>query len=127
MLVRGPFYVSWGCFRDVGSRPFGAPPKRRLNQPHPLQARMPVLADHDVVVHGNAERSGDIDDRLGHLDVRLRRRRVAGGMIVTCASRTKRKAARKRPLNSYSMISDHQAAIDTGFDFRRYARKPMPA
>src|SRR5438105_2268493 len=39
------------------------------NQPHALQARMPVPADDDVVVHGNAERGGDIDDRLRHLDV----------------------------------------------------------
>ena len=31
---------------------------------------MPVLADDDVVVHGNAERGGDLDDRLGHVDVR---------------------------------------------------------
>jgi hypothetical protein len=52
------------------------------DQPHPLQTRMPVLADDDVVVHGNAERGGDIDDRPGHLDIGLRRRRVAGGMIV---------------------------------------------
>jgi hypothetical protein len=43
---------------------------------------MPVLADDDVVVHGDAERGGDVDDRLGHLDVGLRRRRIAGGVIV---------------------------------------------
>jgi len=43
---------------------------------------MPVLADDDVVVHGDAERGGDIDDRPGHLDVRLRRRRIAGGVVV---------------------------------------------
>jgi hypothetical protein len=43
---------------------------------------MPVLADNDVVVHGDAERGGDVDDRLGHLDVGLRRRRVAGWMVV---------------------------------------------
>jgi hypothetical protein len=30
-------------------------------------ARMPVLADDDVVMDGNAERAGDLDDRLGHL------------------------------------------------------------
>jgi hypothetical protein len=42
---------------------------------------MPVLADDEVVVHGDAERRGDIDDRLGHPDVRLRRRRIAGGVI----------------------------------------------
>src|SRR2546427_8928465 len=49
----------------------------RLDQPQPLQARMPVLADNDVVVHGNAERGRDVDDRFRHLDVGLRRRRVA--------------------------------------------------
>ena len=53
-----------------------------LNQLHPLQTRMPALADDDVVVHGDAERAGDVDDRLGRLDVRLRRRWIAGGMIV---------------------------------------------
>ena len=39
-------------------------------QPHPLQARMPVFADDDVVVHRYPERRGDIDDGLGHLDIR---------------------------------------------------------
>ncbi len=43
---------------------------------------MPVLADDDVVVHGNAERGGDLDDRLGHVDIGLRGRRIAGGVIV---------------------------------------------
>ena len=43
---------------------------------------MSAFADNDVVMHGDAERVGDIDDRLGHLDVGLRRRRVAGGMVV---------------------------------------------
>jgi hypothetical protein len=43
---------------------------------------MPVLADDDVVVHGNAERGGDLDDRLGHLDIGLRGRGVAAGVIV---------------------------------------------
>jgi hypothetical protein len=43
---------------------------------------MPVLADDDVVVHGNPERGGDADDRLGHLDVGLRWRRIAGGVVV---------------------------------------------
>ena len=36
---------------------------------------MPVLADDDVVVHGNAERGRNVDDRLRHLDIGLRRRR----------------------------------------------------
>ena len=52
------------------------------NQPHPLQARMAVLADDDVVVHGNAEGSCDVDDGPGHLDVGLRGRRIAAGVVV---------------------------------------------
>ena len=43
---------------------------------------MPVLADDDVVVHGNAERGGDLDDRFRHMDIGLRGRRVAGGVVV---------------------------------------------
>jgi len=53
-----------------------------LNQPKPLQARVPVLADNDVVAHRDAERPRDIDDGLGHLDIRLRGRRIAGGVVV---------------------------------------------
>src|SRR3954471_13266543 len=52
------------------------------DQLQPLQTRMPVLADDDVIVHGNAERGGDLDDRLGDVDIGLRRRRVAGGVVV---------------------------------------------
>src|SRR6185437_12896760 len=54
----------------------------RSNQPQALQTRMAMLADNDVVMHGNAERLGDIDDRLGHLDVGLRGRWIAGRMVV---------------------------------------------
>ena len=36
---------------------------RGLDQLQPLQAGMAVLADDDVVVHGDAERLGDLDDR----------------------------------------------------------------
>ena len=43
---------------------------------------MPVLADDDVVVDGNAERGGDLDDRLSHMDIGLRWRRIAGGVVV---------------------------------------------
>ena len=43
---------------------------------------MPVLADDDVVVHGNTERGGDVDNGLGHLDIPLRGRRIAGGVVV---------------------------------------------
>jgi hypothetical protein len=56
--------------------------RRASNQLHPLEARMPLLSDDDVVVHGNAERARDGDDLLRHLDVGARRRRVAGGVIV---------------------------------------------
>jgi hypothetical protein len=35
-----------------------------------------------MVVHGNPERTRDLDDRLGHLDVGARRRGIAGRMIV---------------------------------------------
>ncbi len=40
----------------------------RLDQFQPLEARVAVLADDDVIVHGNAERVRNIDDRLRHLD-----------------------------------------------------------
>jgi hypothetical protein len=32
---------------------------------------VPILADDDVIVHGDAERAVDRDDLLGHLDVGL--------------------------------------------------------
>ena len=54
---------------------------------------MPAFADDDVVVHGNAERGGDVDDGFGHLDVRLRRRRVAGGVVVH--EQTQRRISRR--------------------------------
>ena len=52
------------------------------HQLHALQAGMAVFADDDVIVHRNAERAGDVDDRFRHLDVGGRRCRVAGGKIV---------------------------------------------
>jgi hypothetical protein len=42
---------------------------------------MPASTDYDVVVHGDAERRGDVDDRLGHLDIGLRWRRIAARMM----------------------------------------------
>src|SRR6202000_2270787 len=51
------------------------------DQPHPLQARVAASADDDVVMHGNAERGCDIDDRLGHPDVAPPRRRTARGVV----------------------------------------------
>jgi hypothetical protein len=47
-----------------------------------LQVRLPFLADDDVVVHGNAERKRDLDDRLRHRDVGARGRRISGRMAV---------------------------------------------
>ena len=47
-----------------------------------LEARMPVLADNEMVVHGDAERARDLDNRLRHLDVGARRGGIAGGMVV---------------------------------------------
>jgi len=49
---------------------------------------MPVPADDDVVVHGDAERFCDIDDGAGHLDIGLRRRGIAGGVVVQEAPET---------------------------------------
>jgi hypothetical protein len=43
---------------------------------------MPVLADDDVVVHGDPERPRYRDDRLGHFDVGARRCRVATWVVV---------------------------------------------
>ena len=65
-----------------GGRIFCLPQKADSNQPQPLQAGMPVLADDDVVVDGNPQRLRDLDDRLRHRDVGLRRRRIAGRMVV---------------------------------------------
>ena len=46
---------------------------------------MAVLADDDVVVHGDPERARHRDDRLGHLDVGARRGRVAGRVVAAHA------------------------------------------
>lgn len=43
---------------------------------------MPVPPDDDMVVHVDPERLGERDDVERHLDVLLRRRRVAGGVVV---------------------------------------------
>jgi len=40
----------------------------RLDQPEPLEAGVAFFADDDVVVHGDAERLGDVDDRLRQAD-----------------------------------------------------------
>jgi len=33
----------------------------------------PPLADDEVIVHRDAKRTGDVDDRLCHLNIRLRK------------------------------------------------------
>ena len=43
---------------------------------------MAVAADDDVIMHGDTERLGNVDDRFRHADIGLRRRRVAGRVIV---------------------------------------------
>jgi len=43
---------------------------------------VPVLADDDVVVDGDAERRRGVDDLLRYLDVGTGRRRIAGGEVV---------------------------------------------
>ena len=55
---------------------------RRLQQPGGLEAGLAGFADHHVVVHGDAELFSRRHDLAGHLDVGLRGRRVARGMIV---------------------------------------------
>jgi hypothetical protein len=47
---------------------------------------MPILADDEMIVHGNPERARDLDDRSRHVDVGTRGRGVAGGMVVQRAS-----------------------------------------
>lgn len=43
---------------------------------------MSVAADNDVVMHGDAERLGDVDNLARYIDVGARRSRIAGRMIV---------------------------------------------
>jgi hypothetical protein len=52
------------------------------NQLQRLQARVAVLADNEMVVHCDTERARDLHDRLRHLDVGARRRRITRGMVV---------------------------------------------
>jgi hypothetical protein len=49
------------------------------NQPQPLKAGVPILADDDLVVHRNAERLRDYDDFFRHLNIRLRLFRARNG------------------------------------------------
>ena len=69
---------------------------------------MPVLADDDVIVNGDAERRSDIDDRARHLDIRLRGRRIAGGVIVHQQDRGGRQF--QRPFYHFARI--HRGVVD---------------
>ena len=72
-----------------------------LDQLHPFQTGMAVLADDDVVVHGDAERGGNVDDRLGHLNIRLRGRRIAGcAPGLSCCFASERTLRLKWPLSA---------------------------
>ena len=55
---------------------------RLSDQPQPLEAGVAVPADDDVVVDRDAEGLGRLDDGLRHVDVGVRRRRVARGVVV---------------------------------------------
>ena len=66
----------------------------KLNQPQRLKTGVAVAADDDVVVQGNAERPGGIDDLFRHIDVGARRRRIAGRVIVNKNNRGRRQFER---------------------------------
>ena len=67
---------------------------------------MGVLADHDVIVDGDAERLRHGDDLLRHLDIGARRRRVAGRMIVDQNNRVPRCCTCSRHLMAFSTDAD---------------------
>ncbi len=52
------------------------------DQLQPLETDIAILADDDVVMHRDAERFGGADDHLCHVDIRARRGRVAGRVVV---------------------------------------------
>jgi hypothetical protein len=85
---------------------------RVSDQPHSLQTRMPAFADNDVVVHGDPERGGDIYDRLGHLDVGLRRRRIAGGVIVHQQTRSKIALENNSLSHNAKLVGDRFSVLD---------------
>lgn len=52
------------------------------DQLQPLEAGVALAPDDHVVVDLDAERAGDVDDLARHRDVGVRRRRVAGRVVV---------------------------------------------
>ena len=65
--------------RPDRGQPVEAP---QLEQPQAPEARVPLAADHEMVVDRDAERFGGLSDLAGHLDVVARRLGVATGMVV---------------------------------------------
>ena len=55
----------------------GAKRRPASNQLHSAQADVAVPADNDMIMDGDAQRFGDLDDVERHLDVGGRRRRIA--------------------------------------------------
>ena len=47
-----------------------------------FEADMGPFADHQMIVHGDAERLGALHNLTGHVDVRLAGRRVTGRVVV---------------------------------------------
>src|SRR5262245_17987562 len=52
------------------------------NQLEALEAGVALASDDDVVVDGDAQRPGGIDDLLGHVDIGARRGGIARGVVV---------------------------------------------
>src|SRR3981189_986134 len=79
---------SGGCaFQFPGAAAGGARAElirtwRGSNMLQRLEARMPVLADNEMVVHRDTEGARDLHNRLRHLDVGARGGRIARGMVV---------------------------------------------
>ena len=63
-------------------RVLSVPKQTSLDQLLSFQARVTFVAYDDLVVHDDAERLRDLDNRLCHLNVRARRRRVATWVIM---------------------------------------------
>jgi hypothetical protein len=86
-----------------------------------LETRMPVAADDEVVVHRNAQRARDLDDRPRHVDVGARGGRIAGGMVV---HQTTASANGLRALDFQSHMPSLGAVLGDGKD-RRFVIIPL--
>lgn len=63
-------------------------PLGRSQQSQAPEARMPLAADHEVIVDRDAERFGRLADLLRHLDVLARGLGIARGVVVHLAFRS---------------------------------------